>query len=72
MFPVPKKLDEEVARLHLDQFGVKLTKLSKEQADYLGGSTLSDERGSRTSGFLVGDSVLAREHLSRTTACRLS
>ena len=32
----PKKLDEEVARLHLDQLGVKLTKLSKEQADYLG------------------------------------
>jgi adenosylhomocysteinase len=33
---LPKKLDEEVARLHLDQLGVKLTKLSKEQADYLG------------------------------------
>jgi adenosylhomocysteinase len=31
---LPKKLDEEVARLHLDQLGVKLTKLSKEQADY--------------------------------------
>jgi adenosylhomocysteinase len=33
---LPKKLDEEVARLHLDQLGVKLTKLTKEQADYLG------------------------------------
>jgi adenosylhomocysteinase len=33
---LPKKLDEEVARLHLDQLGVKLTTLSKEQADYLG------------------------------------
>jgi adenosylhomocysteinase len=33
---LPKKLDEEVARLHLDQLGVKLTQLSKEQADYLG------------------------------------
>ena len=33
---LPKKLDEEVARLHRDQLGVKLTKLSKEQADYLG------------------------------------
>jgi adenosylhomocysteinase len=33
---LPKKLDEEVARLHLDQIGVKLTKLSKEQADYIG------------------------------------
>jgi len=33
---LPKKLDEEVARLHLDQLGVRLTKLSQEQADYLG------------------------------------
>lgn len=33
---LPKHLDEEVARLHLDQLGVKLTKLSKEQADYIG------------------------------------
>jgi adenosylhomocysteinase len=31
-----KKLDEEVARLHLEQLGVKLTRLSKAQADYLG------------------------------------
>ena len=31
-----KKLDEEVARLHLEQIGVKLTKLTQEQADYLG------------------------------------
>jgi adenosylhomocysteinase len=31
-----KKLDEEVARLHLERIGVKLTKLSKKQADYLG------------------------------------
>ena len=33
---LPKHLDEEVARLHLDQLGVKLTKLTKEQADYIG------------------------------------
>ena len=33
---LPKKLDEEVARLHLDKLGVKLTKLTAEQADYLG------------------------------------
>uniref|UniRef100_A0A069DUL7 Adenosylhomocysteinase n=1 Tax=Panstrongylus megistus TaxID=65343 RepID=A0A069DUL7_9HEMI len=33
---LPKKLDEEVAALHLDHLGVKLTKLSPEQADYLG------------------------------------
>ena len=33
---LPKKLDEEVARLHLDKLGVTLTKLTEEQADYLG------------------------------------
>ena len=33
---LPKQLDEEVARLHLDQLGVKLTKLTPEQADYIG------------------------------------
>ena len=33
---LPKILDEKVARLHLDALGVKLTKLSQEQADYIG------------------------------------
>lgn len=33
---LPKKLDEEVARLHLGKIGAKLTVLSKEQADYIG------------------------------------
>ncbi len=33
---LPKKLDEEVARLHLEKLGVRLTKLTKEQADYIG------------------------------------
>ena len=33
---LPKQLDEKVARLHLDKLGVKLTKLTKEQADYIG------------------------------------
>jgi adenosylhomocysteinase len=36
VYRLPKHLDEEVARLHLAQIGVKLTKLTKEQADYLG------------------------------------
>ncbi|NCZ96213.1 adenosylhomocysteinase [bacterium] len=36
VYVLPKKLDEEVARLHLEKIGVKLTKLSKDQADYLG------------------------------------
>jgi adenosylhomocysteinase len=33
---LPKLLDEEVARLHLDKLGVKLSKLTQKQADYLG------------------------------------
>ncbi|MCL4126444.1 UNVERIFIED_CONTAM: hypothetical protein GTU68_016083 [Idotea baltica] len=33
---LPKLLDEEVARLHLDHLGVRLTELSQEQADYIG------------------------------------
>jgi len=33
---LPKHLDEDVARLHLERSGVKLTKLTKKQADYLG------------------------------------
>ncbi len=33
---LPKRLDEEVARLHLDQLGVKLTRLTPEQAEYIG------------------------------------
>lgn len=36
VYRLPKKLDEEVARLHLEKIGVKLTKLTKSQADYLG------------------------------------
>jgi len=36
VYVLPKKLDEEVARLHLQHLGVKLTGLTKEQAEYLG------------------------------------
>jgi adenosylhomocysteinase len=36
VYRLPKYLDEEVARLHLDKLGAKLTQLSKEQADYIG------------------------------------
>jgi len=36
VYTLPKKLDEEVARLHLKRLGVKLTKLTKKQAQYLG------------------------------------
>ena len=36
VYMLPKHLDEEVARLHLDKLGVKLSKLSDQQAEYLG------------------------------------
>lgn len=36
VYRLPKHLDEEVARLHLDNLGVELTRLSPEQADYIG------------------------------------
>jgi adenosylhomocysteinase len=36
VFMLPKVLDEEVARLHLGKLGVRLTKLTKEQAEYIG------------------------------------
>jgi adenosylhomocysteinase len=35
VYVLPKKLDEEVARLHLDKLGVQLTRLTSEQAEYL-------------------------------------
>jgi adenosylhomocysteinase len=36
VYVLPKHLDEKVARLHLDALGVRLTMLSKEQAEYIG------------------------------------
>ncbi|MGA2569927.1 MAG: adenosylhomocysteinase [Terracidiphilus sp.] len=36
VYVLPKKLDEEVARLHLEKIGVKLTRLTQKQADYIG------------------------------------
>jgi adenosylhomocysteinase len=36
VYTLPKQLDEKVAMLHLDKIGVKLTRLSKDQADYIG------------------------------------
>jgi adenosylhomocysteinase len=36
VYVLPKKLDEEVARLHLEKIGVKLTKLTPKQAEYIG------------------------------------
>jgi adenosylhomocysteinase len=36
VYTLPKRLDEEVARLHLEKIGVKLTVLTQKQADYIG------------------------------------
>ena len=36
VYMLPKELDEEVARLHLDHLGAELTMLTDEQADYIG------------------------------------
>jgi len=36
VYMLPKRLDEEVARLHLDKLGVRLTRLTQKQADYIG------------------------------------
>ena len=36
VYRLPKQLDEEVARLHLGNIGVRLTTLTKKQADYIG------------------------------------
>jgi adenosylhomocysteinase len=36
VYRLSKRLDEEVARLHLEKIGVKLTRMSKKQAEYLG------------------------------------
>ena len=36
VYTLPKKLDEDVARLHLEKLGAKLTKLSSDQAEYVG------------------------------------
>ena len=36
VYRLPKQLDEEVARLHLEYLGVHLTRLTQEQADYIG------------------------------------
>jgi adenosylhomocysteinase len=36
VYTLSKKLDEEVARLHLEKIGVKLTKLTPQQAEYIG------------------------------------
>jgi adenosylhomocysteinase len=36
VYVLPKKLDEKVARLHLKKIGANLTKMTQEQADYIG------------------------------------
>jgi adenosylhomocysteinase len=36
VYTLPKRLDEQVARLHLDKLGIKLTRLTRDQAEYIG------------------------------------
>ena len=36
VYTLPKQLDEEVARLHLDKLGVSITEMTDEQAEYIG------------------------------------
>jgi adenosylhomocysteinase len=36
VYMLPKQLDEEVARLHLEKLGVRLTRLTEKQAEYIG------------------------------------
>src|SRR5262249_46487602 len=47
VYVLPKHLDEKVARLHLDKLGVKLTRLSREQADYIGVKVEGPYKGDR-------------------------
>src|SRR3546814_15480501 len=50
VYVLPKLLDEQVARLHLDAIGVKLTELSTEPADYLGIPAQGPYKQGRQSG----------------------
>ena len=50
VYVLPKHLDEEVARLHLDALGVKLTTLSDDQASYLGVAGRGPVQGGRSTG----------------------
>ncbi len=54
VYMLPKHLDEEVARLHLDKLGVKLTKLTPEQAAYIGVASTD-----RTSPITIGTDPMA-------------
>lgn len=54
VYRLPKKLDEEVARLHLEKIGVKLTKLSKKQADYTSECRWKDLTNRSTTGIKAG------------------
>ena len=54
VYMLPKHLDEQVARLHLDHLGVKLTTLSKDQADYIGVPVNGPYKASTTGTELRG------------------
>ena len=59
VYTLPKLLDEKVARLHLDKLGVKLTRLSEDQAEYIGvparGRTSQSITATDIAGFWILD-----------------
>ena len=67
VYRLPKKLDEEVARLHLEKIGVKLTKLSKKQAEYLG-----VRRKAPTSRSIIGIDWLEKRQAPTSNIHRIS
>ena len=64
VYTLPKKLDEEVARLHLARLGVKLTKLTEEQAAYI--ASPSTARSSRICIGIRGEGRLEEENRSHS------
>ncbi|KAI1282050.1 Adenosylhomocysteinase A [Halotydeus destructor] len=61
VYTLPKKLDEEVAALHLPHLGVKLTKLLPHQAEYLG---MNPEGPYKPDSYLESQTVCLREEVS--------
>ena len=55
VYVLPKHLDEEVARLHLDQLGVSLTTLRPDQAEYIVGQTIVADGGTTALMSLISD-----------------
>ncbi len=68
VYILPKKLDEQVARLHVEKFDVKLTRLTDAQAAYLGVNV--DGPGPNTIGSVVPSKRVSQPHLDSALASR--